>query len=213
MRETGFHTNTYFPPYAYCINKHFWTQTETNKAALIVLTLLAWITFCGHLHIISWKQPCDPCDLSFPPVRVVLVQYGDQLTFLEAHLVLIGCFVVVHCNNLTHYRGKRRKTERRMDGWSRKGQRIKTTVTQPHTKAWMKECVLWVCLCVLHGWGAGVILPLLASSNRTLEDWNQPFLRFLPRAYKHKHLCHFISVISNSGDLHCFYSYNNIFIT
>lgn len=110
-------------------------KTGTDKVTLIVLTLLAGITFCGHLHIISWKQPYDPSDLSFPPVRVVLVEYGDQLTFLEAHLILTGCFVVIHCNNLTHYRGKGRKTER-MDGWSRMGQRRENnTQTAPHTKA------------------------------------------------------------------------------
>lgn len=41
---------------------------------------------------------------------------------------------------------------------------------------------------ILRGWGAGVILPLLGSSSLTLEEWNQPFLRFLPLAYTHMHI-------------------------
>ncbi len=175
-------------------------ETGTYQVTLIVLTLLAGVTFRGHLHIISWKQPYDPSDLSFPPVRVVLVEYTDQLTFLEAHLILIGCFVVIHCNNLTHYRGKSRND--RENGWMEQNgteERKQHIHTTAYKRVWMKECV-----CILHGWEEGVILPLLASSNLTLEEWNQPFLRFLPRAYKHTHLL----VFKNwwfSVEFYCFF--------
>lgn len=44
------------------------------------------------------------------------------------------------------------------------------------------------CLCVsaLPGWGAGVDLPLLDSSTLTWVAGNQPFWRFLPRAWSQK---------------------------
>lgn len=38
-------------------------------------------------------------------------------------------------------------------------------------------------MCNVRGWGTGVVLPLLGSSSLTFEEWNQPFWRFLPRAY------------------------------
>lgn len=67
-----------------------------------VLTLLAGVRFCRHLHIIGGEQAGDPLDLSFPPVGVGLVEDVDQLTLGEAQLVLIGGGVVVHCNYLAH---------------------------------------------------------------------------------------------------------------
>lgn len=76
-----------------------------------VLTLLAGVGVgSGHLDVIGWEQTGDPVDLPFPPIGVVLVEHTDQLTLGEAHLVLVGCLIVVHGNDLTHWRrgGERR---------------------------------------------------------------------------------------------------------
>lgn len=74
----------------------------TLNAKVSVLTLLAGVGLCSHLDIIGREEPGDPVDFSFPPIGVVLVEDVDQLTFLERHLVPIGCFVVIHGNDLAH---------------------------------------------------------------------------------------------------------------
>lgn len=66
------------------------------------LTLLAGVGLCSHLDVIGREEPGDPVDFSFPPIRVVLVEDVDQLTFLKRHLIPVGCFVVIHGNDLTH---------------------------------------------------------------------------------------------------------------
>ena len=77
-------------------------QEGTFFQSKLELTLLTGIGLCGHFHVVGWKKPRDPIELSFPPIRVVLVEDVDQLTFQEAHLVLAGCFVVIHGDDLTH---------------------------------------------------------------------------------------------------------------
>lgn len=76
---------------------------EAEKKAWGLLTLLAGVWFCCHLDIIGGQQARDPTCVSFPPVRVGLVQDVDQLTLGEAQLIPIGSSVVVHRNNLAHW--------------------------------------------------------------------------------------------------------------
>lgn len=65
-------------------------------------TLLAGVRIpCGHLNIIGGKQASVAVDLSFPPIRVVLLQNVDQLIFGEAHLVPVGGGVIVQSDHLT----------------------------------------------------------------------------------------------------------------
>lgn len=77
------------------------TAAEMNAGGL--LTLLAGVWFCCHLDIIGGQQACDPVGVSFPPVRIGLVQDADQLSFGEAQLIPIGSRVVVHRDNLAHW--------------------------------------------------------------------------------------------------------------
>ena len=77
-------------------------MSRQKKNAWCLLTLLAGVGFCCHLDIIGGQQAYDPVGVSFPPVRVGLVQDADQLTLGEAQLIPIGSRVVVHCNNLAH---------------------------------------------------------------------------------------------------------------
>lgn len=70
---------------------------------LYVLTLLAGVTVgCGQLHVVGGEEAGGSVELSPPPIRVVLVQNVDQLTFGEAHLVAVGRCVVVHGDHLAH---------------------------------------------------------------------------------------------------------------
>lgn len=70
---------------------------------LQVLTLLAGVTVgCGHLHVVGGEEAGGSVQLSLPPIRVVLVQNVDQLTFGEAHLVAVGRCVVVYGDHLAH---------------------------------------------------------------------------------------------------------------
>lgn len=64
--------------------------------------MLAGVRVCSHLDVIGGQQACDPIGLSFPPIRVGLVQDADQLTLGEAQLVPIGSGVVVHGDNLAN---------------------------------------------------------------------------------------------------------------
>lgn len=67
-----------------------------------LLTLLTGVTVCcGQLHVIGREETGGPVELSFPPVRVVLVQDVDHLTFGEAHLVPVGGFIVIYGYHLT----------------------------------------------------------------------------------------------------------------
>lgn len=81
----------------------FLKRTNKHKNSHAVLTLLAGVRFCRHLDVVGGEKAGDPVDLSFPPVRVGLVEDVDQLTLGKAQLVLIGGGIVVHCNNLANW--------------------------------------------------------------------------------------------------------------
>lgn len=74
----------------------------SQHAKVSGLTLLAGVALCGHLDVIGRKEPGDPVDFSSPPIGVVLIEDINQLTFLERHFVPIGCFVVIHGDDLAH---------------------------------------------------------------------------------------------------------------
>lgn len=48
-----------------------------------------------RFNVVGGKEACGPVDLSFPPIRVILVQDVDQLTTGEAQLILVSSCVVV----------------------------------------------------------------------------------------------------------------------
>lgn len=64
--------------------------------------MLTGIGLRGHLDVIGGEQADDAIQLSLPPISVVLVQHIDQLTFGEAHLILVACLVVVHGDDLAN---------------------------------------------------------------------------------------------------------------
>lgn len=70
---------------------------------LYVLTLLAGVAVgCGQLHVVGGEEAGGAVELALPPIRVVLVQNVDQLTFGEAHLIGVGRCVVVYGDHLAH---------------------------------------------------------------------------------------------------------------
>lgn len=77
-----------------------------RKTGEALLTLLTGVRLCRHLHVVGGQQAGDPAHLALPPVGVGLVQDADQLTLGEAQLVLVGGGVVVHGDDLAHYRGR-----------------------------------------------------------------------------------------------------------
>lgn len=73
------------------------------KRQRFLLTLLAGVRFCRHLHVVGGQQAGDAVGITFPPVGVGLVQDVDQLALGEAELILIGSSVVIHGNDLAHW--------------------------------------------------------------------------------------------------------------
>lgn len=80
------------------------TSSYLHIIVLYVLTLLAGVAVgCGQLHVVGGEEAGGSVQLPLPPIRVVLVQNVDQLTFGEAHLVGVGRHVVVYGDHLAHW--------------------------------------------------------------------------------------------------------------
>lgn len=69
---------------------------------MCILTLCAGVSICGQFDIVARKQALSPVELSFPPITVVLVEHGDDLTLLEGQLIVVLRHIVVHADHLTH---------------------------------------------------------------------------------------------------------------
>lgn len=77
------------------------TREERRRAAR-ALTLLAGVRVCSELHVVGREEPDLPADLAFPPVRVLLAEDVDDLTFAEGQLVVVLGRIVIHPNHLAH---------------------------------------------------------------------------------------------------------------